>query len=168
MTDIPAIARGADPTQEQVEAVARRLYKADTLDQNETTRPKLDLSSVDLDKWYDENAAMPLSGPGFVRRYEAMATAAIAAMRPWMREGWQSMDSAPRDRSYVLVKLRDDALQGGNFSHYAGRCFVAYHEGLTASGYDMGWGLFPGFGGVCDNQIAAWMPLPLYRGASHE
>lgn len=134
-----------DPTQEQVEAVALGIVKA-----LQRIEPNVRVDSLSTE---EENS---------------LATAAIAALRPWMRGGWKSMDSAPRDRSYVLVKLRDDALQGGNFSHYAGRCFVAYHEGLTASGYDMGWGLFPGFGGVCDNQIAAWMPLPLYRGASHD
>lgn len=130
-----------DPTQEQVEAVKAAILAAF----NGEAMPK------------DDNEAAGV-----------LATAAIAALRPWMRGGWKSMDSAPRDRSYVLVKLRDDALQGGNFSHYAGRCFVAYHEGLTASGYDMGWGLFPGFGGVSDNQIAAWMPLPLYRSADRD
>ena len=134
-----------DPTQEQVEAVKVAIWEA-------------------CSGAFSENSLSPEGMDALTRE----ATAAIAALRPWMRGGWKSMDSAPRDRSYVLVKLRDDALQGGNFSHYAGRCFVAYHEGLTASGYDMGWGLFPGFGGVCDNQIAAWMPLPLYRGASHD
>ena len=67
----------AEVVEPDVNAVARAIYKADTLNQNADTRPPLDLSVVDLDKWYDENAAMPLSGPGFVRRYEALALAAL-------------------------------------------------------------------------------------------
>ncbi len=67
------------------------------------------------------------------------------------------MDEAPHDRSFVLVKVRDDVPDG---VRYAGRWFVAFHEGKTASGYDLGWGLFPGYGGCDDSWLEGWMPLP--------
>ena len=107
---------------------------------------------------FDPDERMPNDGPRW-RYYEPGAKAAIDALLPALGE-WQAMESAPRDRSYVLVKVRDGAFACTPFSHYAGRYFVAYHEGLTPSGFDMGWGLFPGFGGVSDRNLAGWMPLP--------
>jgi hypothetical protein len=75
--------------------------------------------------------------------------------------GWQDIASAPRDRTHVLVKVRDDAFADSHFRHYAGRCFVAFHEGVSSgSGYDLGWALFPGFGGVSGGELEGWMPLP--------
>lgn len=86
------------------------------------------------------------------------------------RDGLRPMSEAPRDRTPVLVKLRDDAFRcdGGRFSHYAGRWFVAYHEGTTVSDYDLGWGLFPGFGGVVDANLEGWLPLPTLKGRTDD
>lgn len=82
--------------------------------------------------------------------YPAEALAAKDALRP--------MRDAPKDRTFVLVKVRDDC---GH--RYSGRCFVAYHEGVTPGDYDMGWGLFPGFGGVNDVCLEGWLPLPALK-----
>lgn len=67
------------------------------------------------------------------------------------------MSAAPRDRTFVLVKVRDDC---GH--RYSGRWFVAFHEGYVDD-FNMGWGLFPGFGGVNDACCEGWMPLPPAR-----
>ena len=72
------------------------------------------------------------------------------------------MDEAPtHDRQFILAKVRDDAWpEGERFGHYSGRWFVPFHEGTMDSGYDLGWGLFPGFGGVSSHMFEGWMPLP--------
>jgi hypothetical protein len=38
--------------------------------------------------------------------------------------------------------------------------FSIRHEGQTTSGHDLGWSLFPGFGGAPDYWFAGWRPLP--------
>lgn len=73
------------------------------------------------------------------------------------------MKQAPRDRSFVLVKVRDNAFDGTRSHHYSGRWFVACHEGITHSDFDIGWSLFPGFGGVGDIVLEGWLPLPPAR-----
>lgn len=67
-----------------VERVARALYRADVIDGNDARKlngDALNLDNVDLDKWFDTNADMPLSGPPFLRRWRALAEAAITATR---------------------------------------------------------------------------------------
>ena len=66
------------------------------------------------------------------------------------------MESAPKDGSYVIVFYQ--SLHDHN-EHWNGRAFVARHEGVH-DGYDMGWGLFPGYGGVSDKNLSHWAPLP--------
>jgi hypothetical protein len=72
--------------------------------------------------------------------------------------GWRPIESAPRDGSWILAQLGD--LTDDRWSHLSGRCFVIRHEGATPSDYDLGWSLFPGFGGVSDIWFAGWAPLP--------
>jgi Lar family restriction alleviation protein len=73
--------------------------------------------------------------------------------------GWRPMESAPRDRTYILARVapRDGDDRWGYLS---GRCFVIRHEERTPSGYDLGWSVFPGFGGVSDDWFEGWLPLP--------
>lgn len=73
--------------------------------------------------------------------------------------GWRPMESAPRDRTYILARVapRDGDDRWGYLS---GRCFVIRHEERTPSGYDLGWSVFPGFGGVSDDRFEGWLPLP--------
>jgi hypothetical protein len=40
-----------------------------------------------------------------------------------------------------------------------GRMVDIRHEGVN-DGYDMGWSLYPGHGGMADHCFAGWMPLP--------
>jgi hypothetical protein len=90
----------------------------------------------------------------------AAHNAALEAAGFMVVQGWRDIADAPRDRTHILVKVRDDAFAGTHFAHYSGRCFVAFHEGVTSGGgYDLGWALFPGFGGVGDSDLEGWMPL---------
>lgn len=81
-----------------------------------------------------------------------------ATERAFAEQGWQPIETAPKDGTRIVVIYR--TLPDGYAAHFDGRAFVAFHEGVTASGYDLGWALFPGFGGVPDKCLSHWMPLP--------
>ncbi len=84
----------------------------------------------------------------------------IDTMRP--------MASAPKDRTPILAKIRDDLAQAyphygfGRPERYAGRFVVVHHLGLAGDGFDIGWGLSGPFGhGLGDDDVfAGWWPLP--------
>lgn len=67
------------------------------------------------------------------------------------------MCDAPKDGSYVLAMASGAAER---WEHLNGRAFVVRHEGFTVSGFDLGWSVYPGFGGVDDRWFSHWMPLP--------
>lgn len=71
---------------------------------------------------------------------------------------WQSIETAPKDGSYIIAIYRS---LDGYAAHLDGRAFVVRHEGKTASDYDLGWALFPGYGGVPDKCLSQWKPLGL-------
>lgn len=68
------------------------------------------------------------------------------------------MSEAPRDQSMILARYnpRDDHPD----VRFKGRWFSIWHEGVTEGGYDMGWALYPGYGGVSDANFDGWLPLP--------
>lgn len=68
------------------------------------------------------------------------------------------MSEAPRDRSFILALYRPP--EGHREARFRERWFSVFHEGVTPSCYDMGWALYPGYGGVPDDHFAGWMPLP--------
>jgi hypothetical protein len=68
------------------------------------------------------------------------------------------MSEAPKDGSYIVGYYR--SIDNERTEHWDGRAFVIRHEGKTASDYDLGWALFPGYGGVPDICFAGWAPLP--------
>ena len=75
-------------------------------------------------------------------------------------EGLMPMSEAPRDRCYILAIFHQPDPKFHSHAWH-GRTFVIRHEGYTErSGYDMGWSLFPGYGGCSDHMFAGWMPLP--------
>jgi hypothetical protein len=80
--------------------------------------------------------------------------AAIAALN-----SWQDIETAPKDGTRILAvyQTRDGE---GYAARLHGREFVVWHEGVTDNGYDLGWALFPGFGGVPDKCLSRWAPLP--------
>lgn len=67
---------------------------------------------------------------------------------------WQPIETAPKDGTRIWAILRADERQWPN------RSFEVWHEGTTEGGFDLGWTLFPGYGGVPDRHFAGWMPLP--------
>jgi hypothetical protein len=86
------------------------------------------------------------------------ARAAIEASLPFRDGGWRPIETAPKDGTRILVVL--GAVDNEQIGHLAGRVFDVRHEGVTASGYDLGWSLYPGYGGVPDRWLAGWRPLP--------
>jgi hypothetical protein len=71
---------------------------------------------------------------------------------------WPDIASAPKDGSYILAEVAEnDSLQ---FRHQVGRMFVIRHEGRTASGCDLGWAVYPGYGGAPDSFFSRWQPVP--------
>jgi len=73
--------------------------------------------------------------------------------------GWRDIASAPKDGRYILAIVAPN--NSRHLGHMAGRMFVIRHEGVTdPSGYDLGWAVFPGFGGALSYMFTHWMPLP--------
>lgn len=70
---------------------------------------------------------------------------------------WQSIETAPKDGRYIVAVYQS---LDGYAAQFHGRAFVVRHEGKTPSDYDLGWALFPGYGGVPDKCLSHWMPLP--------
>jgi hypothetical protein len=72
---------------------------------------------------------------------------------------WRSFETAPKDGDYILAIVAPN--ESRHLGHHSGRMFVIRHEGYTApSEFDMGWAVYPGFGGAPDSYFSLWMPLP--------
>lgn len=79
---------------------------------------------------------------------------------------WQPIESAPRDGTYIIAIIAANDCR--HLQHQEGRMFVIRHEGKTVTGYDMGWAVYPGYGGASDIFFSHWMPLPDAPKASEE
>ncbi len=84
---------------------------------------------------------------------------ALENASPAEPSGWRPMESAPKDGTYILARVAPQ-VDDDRWGYLSGRCFVIRHEGRTPSGYDLGWSVFPGFGGVSDDWFEGWLPLP--------
>ena len=74
-------------------------------------------------------------------------------------QGWMPIETAPKDGNAILAIVAPN--DSRHLGHHEGRMFVIWHGGYTApSEYDMGWSVYPGFGGAPDNYFSHWMPLP--------
>lgn len=73
---------------------------------------------------------------------------------------WQDISTAPRDGTVIWAAIAQDATTFDE--RWRGRQAPMRHEGVTQSGYDMGWSIaLPvGVGGFPDYYISGWQPLP--------
>ncbi len=71
---------------------------------------------------------------------------------------WQPIETAPRDGTFILAIVAPN--DSRHLGHQSGRAFVIRHEGVTVSGFDRGWAVYPGFGGASDCDFSHWIPLP--------
>lgn len=73
---------------------------------------------------------------------------------------WQPMNTAPKDKTVVLLKLRDDLPD--HAKHFNGIRFVGRHVGLGDDGFDVGWNFAApvGMGGFRDEWMVGWQPVP--------
>jgi hypothetical protein len=70
---------------------------------------------------------------------------------------WQPIETAPKDGAYILAIVAEN--DSRHLEHLAGRVFAIRHEGRL-HGYDLGWAVFPGFGGAPDRYFSHWAPIP--------
>lgn len=89
-----------------------------------------------------------------------IADEAAACIREMVE--WRDIETAPRDGRFIVAMMGDAQ---DRWKHLNGRAFVVRHEGTTDSGYNLGWSVYPGFGGVSDQWFSGWLPLPPAPGA---
>lgn len=82
--------------------LAKRLFWADVLlgDHPERLQPEW------RDRWWDEISTMPLSGPGFLRKWRALADAALSTLSAdaiRQGEGWQPISDADTSQERLTV-----------------------------------------------------------------
>lgn len=86
-------------------------------------------------------------------------TAAIRAIAgEGEAEGWRTMETAPRDGTFILAVVAPNTTRF--LEHHVGRVFVIRHQGKTTRDYDLGWSVYPGYGGEIDATFSHWRPLP--------
>lgn len=76
---------------------------------------------------------------------------------------WQPIETAPRDRTPILVRFKEKlAHLRPDLTKWEGKRCVVFHEGVLDDGYDLGWGVDApvGYGGIPDEWLDGWMPLP--------
>ena len=88
----------------------------------------------------------------------AEAAAIISELVERIEGVWQDIETAPRDGSFILAIVAPN--DSRHLGHQSGRAFVIRHEGVMVSGFDLGWAVYPGFGGASDCDFTHWMPLP--------
>jgi len=75
---------------------------------------------------------------------------------------WRPIGSAPRDGTSVLVRtVSTPETYGETRRNWVGRLLVVQHDGMTSSGFDMGWRVAcpVGYGGIPDEWFEGWRPV---------
>jgi hypothetical protein len=73
---------------------------------------------------------------------------------------WRGIEELPEDWKdgrwieAVVAKNNDERLHLS-----AGRVFVIRHDGVTRSGFNMGWSVYPGYGGASDRTFSHFREL---------
>lgn len=76
---------------------------------------------------------------------------------------WQPIATAPRDRTPILVCFKAKLAHiRPDLTKWEGKRCVVNHTGLLADGFDLGWGVDApvGYGGIPDEWLEGWQPLP--------
>lgn len=73
-------------------------------------------------------------------------------------ERWKPIELAPKDGTYILAIVAPN--ESRHLEHQTGRMFVIRHEGKTENGFDLGWSVYPGYGGASDHNFTHFSPLP--------
>ena len=86
---------------------------------------------------------------------------AIAAALDEMRPRWRPITEAKKDGTPVLLKVKD-VIPGKPDDRLAGVQFVGRNH-LYENGFDASWNFAApvGYGGIPDEWLDGWMPLPL-------
>lgn len=100
---------------------------------------------------------MPATGAWLVTKEPAASLSPPSPDLAEENERLRPMEDAPKDGRYIIAAYRS---LDGYAEQLHGRSFIIRHEGTTPSGYDLGWALFPGHGGVPDKCFYGWLPLP--------
>lgn len=123
----------------------------------ERLQRKLDITNADhIALWLENNlpdASIAWLACRIVEAHEVATPAPPVDETDRLRD----MSEAPKDGRYILAQYKS---LDGYAESLDGRAFVVRHEGTTPSGLDLGWGLFPGHGGVPDKCFFGWLPLP--------
>lgn len=73
---------------------------------------------------------------------------------------WRPISELPeewKDGRWIEAVVADNADDGARLT--PGRVFVIRHDGVTQSGYNLGWSVYPGYGGVSDRTFSHFRNL---------
>lgn len=91
-----------------------------------------------------------------------MLTHAEALLNP---DPWRGIEELPeewKDGRWIEAVVAESADDGARLT--PGRVFVIRHDGVTQSGYNMGWSVYPGYGGAHDRTFSHFREL---KGPGH-